>query len=59
MSLGNEIIPIVDENDTIIMYKMRKNVEFDDIYRVSVIILKDGKGRILLAQRGFHKRNEP
>ncbi len=30
---ADEIIPIVDENDTVICYKMRKDVKLSDIYR--------------------------
>jgi isopentenyldiphosphate isomerase len=56
---ADEIIPIVDENDNIIDYKMRKDVKISDIYRVSAIILRNSKNQILLAQRGLHKRNDP
>jgi isopentenyldiphosphate isomerase len=56
---ADEIIPIVDENDNIIGYKMRKDVKLSDIYRVSAIILRNSKNQILLAQRGFHKSKNP
>jgi len=39
---AEEIIPVVDENDKIIDYKMRKDIKLSDIYRVASIILKDG-----------------
>jgi len=56
---AEEIIPVVDENDKIIDYKMRKDIKLSDIYRVASIILKDGNWKILLAQRGLNKKNNP
>lgn len=52
-------IPIVDEQDEIIGFKKRKDVQQNDIYRVASAILYNSKGEILIAQRGLHKKNSP
>jgi len=50
---------IVDEHDEIIGYKHRYEIWTHDIYRVSALWIENSKGEILLAQRGFMKRNNP
>lgn len=54
-----EIIPVVNANDEIIGYKARDEIVEEDIYRVSALWIENNKGEILLAQRGFLKKNGP
>lgn len=53
------LIPIVNEQDEIIGYKERENIEPDDIYRTSGLMIYDGHGSVLLAQRAFSKSHDP
>jgi len=53
------IIPIVDENDKIISYKERSEVQEKDIYRVAALCIKNSKNEILLAQRALTKKQHP
>lgn len=55
----SELIPIVNLNDEITWYKSRKEITSQDVYRVSALWIENSKGEILLAQRGFMKRNNP
>lgn len=55
----NEKNIIVDENDKIIWYKLRKNIQEKDIYRASALWITNSKNEILLAQRSFKKINSP
>ncbi len=59
MNSQESLIPVVDENDTIVWYKKRELISNTDIYRVSAAIIKNEKGEILLAQRGLQKKNSP
>ncbi len=52
-------IPIVNEQDEIIGYKLRSQVKKGEIYRVSALWVKNSKGDILLAQRGLNEPNSP
>ena len=52
-------IPIVNEQDEIIWYKERSEVELRDIYRVSCLYIENPKWEVLLAQRWFLKTNAP
>lgn len=54
-----ELIPVVDTNDEIIWYKNRKDITVDDVYRVSSLWIENSEWKILLAQRGFQKSNDP
>lgn len=56
--MSKQII-IVDENDTIIGYKDRSQVNSNDIYRVSALSVHNSKGDVLLAQRKLTKKNDP
>lgn len=55
----NPKIIIVDENDTIIGYRVRETLESEAIYRVSALWVTNSKGDILLAQRAFNKKHSP
>jgi len=50
---------IVDRNDEVISYKPRNGLDEGDIYRISALWLMNSRGRILLAQRAFTKKNDP
>lgn len=50
---------IVNEQDEIIGYKLRIEITSQDIYRVSALWIENSRGEVLLAQRGFLKRNSP
>jgi len=50
---------LVNEHDKIIGYKERSDISSDDIYRVSALWIENSKWEVLLAQRGFLKRNNP
>lgn len=52
-------IPIVDENDNLIEYRKRDNLDTDAIYRVSSLWITDTDGKILLARRAFDKSHDP
>ncbi len=52
-------IPIVDENDNIIAYKERTDLEESCIYRVSYLWITDTEGKILLAKRALNKKHDP
>jgi mRNA-degrading endonuclease RelE of RelBE toxin-antitoxin system/isopentenyldiphosphate isomerase len=54
-----EKIIIVNQLDEIIGSKDRYSIIKDDIYRVSVLIIKNAKNEILLAQRSKNKKNNP
>ena len=54
-----DIIPIVNENDEIIKYKNRLEIQSEDIYRISGLWVEDSEGQILLAQRSYGKKNNP
>ncbi len=50
---------IVDENDKVVGYKNRDEIELSDIYRVMGLWITNSKGDILLAQRSMNKKNDP
>jgi len=50
---------IVNENDEIIGYKERRDLERNDIYRVSSLWITNSQGDVLLAQRAFNKSHDP
>lgn len=50
---------IVNEQDEIIGHKHRHEIWPDDIYRVAALWIENSKGEVLLAQRGFTKKNNP
>lgn len=52
-------IPIVDENDNLIIHKERSEVLHSDIYRVSSLWIFNLSDEVLLAQRAFNKNNDP
>jgi isopentenyldiphosphate isomerase len=52
-------IPIVNEQDEIIGYKERKDLDTKDICRISGLWVTDKDGNILLAQRSFNKKHDP
>lgn len=56
MSSAEEIIPIVDMQDTIIWHKERSAITYDDIYRVSsLVIINPSRNKFILAQRASWK----
>ncbi len=54
-----DIIPIVNEQDKIIAYKNRNEIQKEDIYRVSALWITNSSGEILLARRAFTKSHHP
>lgn len=54
-----EEIIIVDENDNIIGHKTRPNIQLNDIYRVSSLIVYNKEGDVLLGKRAKTKKNNP
>jgi isopentenyldiphosphate isomerase len=52
-------IPIVNEQDEIIGYKERSDLNSQDINRVSALWLSDNEGNTLLAQRSLKMKNSP
>lgn len=57
--MGEELIPIVNEQDEIVGHKARSAIGSDDIYRVSALWLRNSAGEVLLAQRAFTKSHAP
>ena len=54
------LIPIVDNQDNILEYKEKATISADDIYRVSVLWVRNtAKTHILLAQRALNKSHDP
>ncbi len=53
------LIPVVNEQDELIGYKERSEIKTDDIYRTSGLMIYDGRGKVLLAQRSFTKSHDP
>lgn len=54
----NEMI-LVNEDNEIIGYKDRKDIQLKDIYRVSALWIVNSKGEILLAKRVMSKKKDP
>ena len=52
-------ITIVDEQDNVIGYKDREDLQHEEIYRVSALWITNTKGEILLAQRSLTKSHSP
>lgn len=50
---------IVNQNDEIIWYKNRWDINSHDIYRVAALWVENNKWEVLLAQRSFNKKNNP
>ena len=53
------LIPVVNEQDEIIGYKERAEIQKEDIYRVTALRITNSKGEILIAQRALTKKNNP
>lgn len=57
---SKDLCQIVDENDQIIGYKLRSEIDFKkDYYRISCLWLTNSKGEVLLAQRKLTKDKDP
>src|ERR1700677_4628008 len=53
-------ILIVDEEDNLIGFKTYEELQYEDIYQVSALWLKDVRtGDVLLAQRKWTKQSDP
>lgn len=53
-------IPIVNEQDEIIGYKKRSDIEYTkDIFRTASLWITNSKGHVLLAQRSSDKKVDP
>lgn len=52
-------IPIVNENDEVIEYRERGEVDTNSIYRVASLWITDPDGKILLTKRSFDKKHSP
>ena len=56
----SQLCQIVNENDEIIGYKPRNEIDFKkDYYRIGCLWLKNSKGEVLLAQRLLTKDKDP
>ncbi len=53
------LIPVVNEQDKLIGYKERTEINPEDIYRASGLMIHDCRGKVLLAQRSFSKILDP
>ena len=53
------LIPVVNEQDEIIGYKERAEIQKDDIYRIVSLRITNPQGQILIAQRAFTKKHAP
>ncbi|WP_432948253.1 NUDIX domain-containing protein [Kribbella sp. CA-253562] len=54
------MIPIVNSDDQIVMFKNRDSVDpSTDIIRAASLILMDSNGKVLLARRSLNKKSEP
>lgn len=54
------LIPIVDAQDNLLEYKEKSVISADDIYRVSVLWIRNtAKTHVLLAQRALNKSHDP
>ncbi len=56
----SEIIPIVNDRDAVIGSAAREVFDYArNIYRVSALMVMNGRGQVLLAQRSLKKPNAP
>lgn len=56
----SQLCQVVDENDEIIGYKSRNEIDFKkDYYRIGCLWLTNSKGEVLLAQRLLSKDKDP
>ena len=53
------LIPVVNEQDEVIEYKERSEIQIEDIYRVASLWVMNEFGEILLAQRASKKSHNP
>ena len=53
------MIPVVNESDVIVGYKDREDIQQEDIYRVSALLIVDENDNILVTRRALTKKNEP
>ena len=54
--MHQELVTIVDEHDNLVATKSRDNLTSEDIIRVAVLWIEDGKGNVLLQQRSMQKK---
>lgn len=57
--MKKEKIIVVNDKDEVIGHRNRGEALKGDIYRASALWIENSKGQVLLAQRGFSKRNDP
>ncbi len=56
----NKLYQIVDEDDNVIGYKLRHDIDWKkDIYRIAALWLKNSQGEVLIAQRVLSKDKDP
>lgn len=56
---SEEQLIIVDIEDNIVSYVERKKVTQDDIFRITVVWIEDGKGNVLIHRRATEKKIMP
>lgn len=56
---SDETVILVDENDEIIGYKLRRDLEQTDRWRIITIWIENSHGEILLSQRADNLKNNP
>lgn len=55
-----QLCQVVDQNDEIIGYKLRNEIDFQkDYYRIACLWLTNSKGEVLIAQRLLTKDKDP
>ncbi|MEK6963196.1 MAG: NUDIX domain-containing protein [Nanoarchaeota archaeon] len=59
MLVSTARIPVVDEEDKVIGYKTREEIQPEDVYRISQLWMTNTKGDVLLARRALTKVNSP
>ena len=57
--MNKELVSIVDEQDRVVATKAREDLTPNDIIRVSVLWIENGKGKVLLQQRALSKSLAP
>lgn len=53
------LIPIVDEQDNIVTYKERDQLEKGDLYRGTALMVVDQDNKVLLTRRALTKKKSP
>jgi isopentenyldiphosphate isomerase len=55
----DELMDLVDKNDVVIGQKNRESITSEEIYRMTIIWVEDGKGNVLIHKRVASKKKYP